>query len=221
MTYQGIDTAAKLTEEHANNAIRAKISFVGRYLVPATGTVAWKALTEDEANILRNAGLAILLCWELGASDIRYGGSKGSDHGIRARSLAEAMGVPYGTVIYFAADYDVPDYDLGMCGQYLKSAALTLGPYKIGVYGGEKIVKYCLDNHVCNYAWQCVAWTKNYHVNANVRQYAWQGDKRSKEIAAKIDTDPNFAVDLDSCEDIFQNSPGGSLLKMFFRGFFP
>jgi len=193
--YTGIDTAARITTAQAAKIKAQGLSFVGRYLVPES---YGKALSAKEAAVLRDAGLAILLCWELGGEDMRQGAVKGAEHGARARALAEGMGVPSGTVIYFAADYDVPQRDLIYCAQYLNAAKAALGKYQVGCYGGERLITFLADRGLPVALWQCVAWTNQFHDAAAVIQYAWQGASDAKAMAAKL----GFAVDLDSCEDL-------------------
>ena len=81
MMYTGIDTAARINATQAAKIKAQGISFVGRYLVPES---YGKALTAEEADVLREAGLAILLCWEIGGEDMRQGAVKGAEHGARA-----------------------------------------------------------------------------------------------------------------------------------------
>ena len=193
--YTGIDTAARISAAQAAKIAAQGLSFVGRYLVPES---YGKALTEKEAAILREAGLAILLCWELGGEDMRQGAVKGAEHGARARKIAESMGVPSGTTIYFAADYDVPQRDLIYCGQYLNAAKAALGKYNAGAYGGERLITFLADRGLPIALWQCVAWTRQFNDAAAVIQYAWQGAAEAKVMAEKL----GFAVDLDSCENM-------------------
>ena len=192
---QGIDTAARITAAQAAKIKAQGISFVGRYLVPES---YGKALTDKEAAVLHGAGLAILLCWELGGEDMRQGAVKGAEHGARARRIAESMGIPSGTTIYFAADYDVPTKDLIYCGQYLNAAKAALGKYQVGAYGGERLISFLAESGMNIDLWQCVAWTNQFHDAATVIQYAWQGSSDAQAMAAKI----GVAVDLDSCEDM-------------------
>ena len=193
--HTGIDTAARITAAQAAKIKAQGLSFVGRYLVP---TMYSKSLTSEEAALLHDAGLAILLCWEMGAEDMKRGAVKGAEHGIRARRLAEEMGVPSGTTIYFAADYNVPQNDLIACEQYLNAAAAALGKYRAGAYGGERLITFLADRGLPIALWQCVAWTNQFNDAAAVIQYAWQGAADAKAMAAKI----GVAVDLDSCEDM-------------------
>ena len=196
MIYEGIDTAAHITADKAQILRADGFSFVARYLVPET---LWKALTAREAADIRGAGLALMLCWELGGDDIRLGAVKGVEHGTRARQLAEALGVPTGTIIYFAADYNVPESDFAAVGQYMAAAQTALaGKYRAGLYGHERIVRHLAERGSVKHFWQCVAWSNAFDPAATVRQYAWQGDSRAKAVAAKIGVD----VDLDSTETL-------------------
>lgn len=197
MTYLGVDTAARITAEQAQKLRDNGVSFVGRYLAPQGFS---KALTVEEASVLRLNGLAILFCWEIGAESMRYGAKQGGYDAARAKSIAEALGVPSGTCIYFAADYNVPDSDLIQCEAYIEAAKAVLGSkYQAGVYGGERICDFLSSRGTVNKVWQCVAWTNVFIPAANVRQYAWQGAEESKRMAAATGI---MAVDMDSTEDM-------------------
>ena len=197
VTNLGIDTAAPITAEQALALRDNGVSFVGRYLCPVSNP---KVLTATEAAILRNAGLAILLCWELDAEAVKYGSQRGVSDGSRARQIAEQIGVPNGTTIYFAADYNVPQSDLIQAEQYILSAQIAMGgKYNVGIYGGEKVCDFLYSRGTTKKVWQCVAWTNRFIDGCSVKQYAWQGAAESKAMAAKTGI---LAVDMDSCEDM-------------------
>ncbi|MBR2582886.1 MAG: DUF1906 domain-containing protein [Oscillospiraceae bacterium] len=196
MTYQGVDTAARLTAGQAKILRENGISFVARYLVPET---LWKALTAQEAADIRNAGLALMLCWELGGEDLRGGSVKGVEHGARAKQLAEGLGVPAGVTVYFAVDYNALPGDYPAIEQYMLAAQTAMGnKYVAGLYGHEKIVEFLAQRGTVKRFWQCVAWSNRFLPEATVRQYAWQGDERAKAVQAKI----GVAVDLDATETL-------------------
>lgn len=195
MTYLGVDTVARITASQAAKLRENGVSFVGRYLAPAGYS---KGITASEILELRGTGLAILLCWELGAEAMREGAPRGAHDGAQAKKAAEALGVPAGTTIFFAADYNVPTSDLIQCEQYMLAAQASIGKYEAGIYGGEKVVEFLTLRKVKK-AWQCVAWSNKFCASANVRQYAWQGAEESKAMAAKCGI---LAVDMDSCEDM-------------------
>ncbi|MBQ1789726.1 MAG: DUF1906 domain-containing protein, partial [Oscillospiraceae bacterium] len=182
MTYLGIDTAARLTVEQAHKLVDNGVSFVGRYLVPS----GWKALTAEEIVGLRGAGLAILLCWEIGGEAFKQGATQGAQDGARARQLAEKFGVPSGTCIYFACDYNIPDRDLIMAEQYMLAAQSACGKYEAGAYGPLKLVEFLRDRGVCKKFWQCVAWSAYFSEDAQTWQYQWSGSAEAKAMQAKI-----------------------------------
>lgn len=195
--YQGIDTAAKITAQAARILKQEGFSFVARYLVPNSGSLAWKALTAAEAKIIRDAGLAIMFCWETTASRVKGGEAAGAEDGARARKLAEEMGVPAGATIYFAADYNVPADDYDAVDGYLAAAMLNSGHYAVGLYGHEKLVDAMKERYDLRY-WQCVAWSNQFSDAAGVIQYGWQGCAEAKAEEAKV----GFAVDLDAAASL-------------------
>ena len=198
MIYQGVDTAARITAETAKKLRQEDVSFAVRYLVPNFGATAWKALSASEAADIRSAGLALMLCWELTGDRVKGGGDVGKVDGAAARKLAEAMGVPAGTAIYFAADYNAPETDFRSIFEYLYGASQEIGAYSVGLYGHEDLVRYMADRKACRFFWQCVAWSNQFDAAATVRQYCWQGGDEAKALTAKV----GIAVDLDSAETL-------------------
>lgn len=193
MTYLGVDTAARITAEQAQKLRENGVSFVARYLAPG------KDLTPQEVKNLRDAGLAIMLCWETTASRIKDGATAGATDAARAREAAEKLGIPAGAVIYFACDYNAPESDFASIEAYLRTASYNVGGYGVGLYGPEKVVAAMSERGACFYFWQCVAWSNQFLPVADVRQYAWQGDPRAREMALKCGIG---AVDLDSAETL-------------------
>lgn len=196
MTYTGIDTAARISAAQAAILHSEGVSFVGRYLVPETMS---KALTAKEAADVRSAGLALMLCWELEANAVRQGAQRGATDGQRARKCAQTLGVPAGTCIYFACDYNIPYGDLQSAETYFKAAQAALGGvYVAGMYGPLKLIQYLSERNICRHLWQCVAWSTEFHAAAGVRQHQWQGGAEAQSLAAKV----GFAVDLNDTADM-------------------
>lgn len=195
ITYKGVDTAAKITRKQAQAFAENGISFIGRYLVdPKFG----KALTDTEANGIRDAGLGILLIYETYATRAREGDAAGKQDGYAAYSYAKQIGIPDNCVIYFAVDYDAPRNDYDEIIQYLYAAKLACAPYRCGVYGKADLI-----NSVKADAYmQCVAWSYGLVSNkADVYQYEWQGGAEAQELAKKV----GVPVDMDMC-DHFEKS---------------
>lgn len=198
MIYDGIDTAAKISAKAAKILRSEGVSFAARYLVPNAGNTAWKALTAAEAKDLRDAGLAIMLCWETTANRMAGGYDVGQVDGAAAKRLAEGMGIPSDTVIYFAADYNVPESDYASVYDYLYAATVSAFPYNVGLYGSENIVREMDERRACLYFWQCVGGSTQFLPCAKVIQYQWQGGDEAMALASKV----GFAVDLDSAETL-------------------
>ena len=196
MTYQGIDTMARITAAQAQAMRENDISFICRYLGPAS----WgKTITRQEAYTLLQAGISILLCYETSADRMRGGAAAGEIDGLNARNYAQDLGLPAGTAIFFACDYNVPDRDLILCESYIRNAQAALGGiYEAGAYGPERLVSFLSERGACEKFWQCVAWSNMFLPAANVRQYQWQGGPEARAMAAKL----GFAVDLDAAEDL-------------------
>ena len=194
--YEGIDTAARISAAQAAKLRENGVSFVCRYIGPES----WgKTITRDEVAIVHDAGLAILLCYETSAARMKGGARAGAEDGYVARQAAEELGCPSGTVIFFAADWDVQPAELASCEAYLRTAGLNSEQFGVGLYGGERVVSAMSERGACYYFWQCCGWTNMFLPAADVRQYAWQGDARSLAMAAACGIG---AVDLDSADTL-------------------
>lgn len=193
----GIDTATRITPVVAKKLKENGISFVGRYLVPPS---LWKAISPEEIKNLLNNDLAILLCWEIDAADISGGTNVGVQHAMKAKSLAEAYGVPSGTAIYFACDYNAQPQDYKDIEDYLKAAKdIFAGKYEVGLYGHNRICDHIANMGIARYFWQCKAWSSGViSPNANIYQYQASGEKDAKELEKII----GISIDLDDAADI-------------------
>lgn len=186
--HNGLDTCARLTADNAVRARAAGLDFIGRYLVPESYA---KALTASEARIIHDAGLSILLCWETTAAAIRQGAARGAADGAWARQIAKGLGVPSGTIIFFAADYNAPVSDYEDIKSYLASAQAALGDYRAGLYGPANLV-----SAMGVPAWQCVAWSGGVWSSA-ARWRQTHGDNALESVALARETGI-MAVDI--CE---------------------
>lgn len=196
MSYKGIDTAAKISASAAKKLKELGISFAGRYLVPPG---MHKELTAEEAKGLLDAGLAILLCWEIDAARAGRGAPVGSQDGARARQIAQDMGVPPGTAIFFAVDYcpHRPEYD--RIREYFLAAHAAVAPYRCGIYGPYDIVKTMKERIPQLMVWQCVAWSSGMiYDRLNFYQRLWSGAAECKAIQVEV----GFPVDINTGESL-------------------
>lgn len=190
MIYLGVDTAATISAAAAKKLRAEGVSFVGRYLVPVG---MGKDLKLNEAKGLHDAGLAILLCWEIGAGDVKGGAERGRSDGARAKALAKSFGVPAGTTIYFACDYCAVADEYPVIEQYIRAAAEACAPYEAGLYGHAGLVDYLAKQGACRRFWQCVAWSLGRLSNyTTVYQYQWSGGAEAVAMREKV----GFPVDM-------------------------
>lgn len=156
---RGIDCASRLTREKASALYSLGYRFAGRYVVPTSGSTAWKALTLPEAEAIRASGMDILCIFELDAARAGRGEAVGAQDGDLAQSCARALGIPAGTTLYFAVDYYPAAAEMPQIEAYLRAAGARIAPYTLGVYGCYDVVEYLSARHVCRHYWQCVAWS--------------------------------------------------------------
>lgn len=158
---RGIDTSTPLLWDEATALKAAGYEFVGRYLVPTDKYR--KALTRSEAQMLSAAGLKILSVYETTASRAGEGANAGAKDGKIAYELAKDIGMPQGSAIYFAVDFDAREDDYGAVFAYLRAAKEQLnGEYRLGVYGGYFLCRDLMAVNLCDAYWQTYAWS-TYH----------------------------------------------------------
>jgi hypothetical protein len=153
----------------------AGVTSVGRYLgwdgvsgYPNTG----KNITKSEANGYTSNGISVFLAFEYLASAAALGTDQGARDGALATEQLAQISAPVNAGVYFAVDYDIPDYDPGLANTPANARA-KLGPignyfaeinnlkpkYRVGVYGGYWAVKRILDAGLATLGWQTVAWS--------------------------------------------------------------
>lgn len=153
----------------------AGVTAVGRYIgwdsVPGFHSIG-KNISKVEASSLIAAGIDIFLVFEYDATAAVHGAIQGNkDAGLAGTQLA-ALGAPEGICVFFALDWDVPDYapgladtpanaeaKLGPVAEYFKAINAIHHKYAIGVYSGYWALKRLFDAALVHYGWQTVAWS--------------------------------------------------------------
>lgn len=190
MALKGIDCAAKISAAAAQEIKAAGYDFVCRYLVPNAGSMAWKALTAQEAQGISDAGLKILCVYESTSSRCKGGAAAGTADGHTAFQLARAYGIPETAILYFAVDFDAQAGDLAAIEAYLRAARAQTGGYEVGVYGSFRVVETMAQRGACKGFWQCYAWSyKQVSDHRTAYQY------RNGQTVAGISVDLNEAYD--------------------------
>lgn len=129
------DTATTLTYASAKALKDAGYDVVGRYLTNKF------AMTTEEINNIFKAGLEIFAIYEYGSTLSYYSESgRGTKDGEAARDAAIALGIPAGTVLYFAIDYDMEDYQVtNVVIPYFEEINNVIAPYSVGIYGSRNV----------------------------------------------------------------------------------
>ena len=144
----GSDTALQLTDQQVVDLLDFGVYYIGRYL---TGTVGDnfipKFLTIDEAKIIFNHNMKIIPIYQDNYPSADY---YSYDQGLRdARAAiyaAGALGIPDGSFIYFAVDFDAQGQEIqNNVISYFLGVQKTLGEnianlhYQAGVYGTRNV----------------------------------------------------------------------------------
>lgn len=143
-TATACDTRFEVTERKAQSLHNAGYRIVGRYL---TGT-EFKVLREGEAQRIFNAGMNLFLIFQetpLNATSAYFTPAQGYADADKAFAAAEHFGIPYGTIIYFAVDMDVYDYEVTnniipyFHYVFNRFKSKYAGKYKVGIYGARNV----------------------------------------------------------------------------------
>lgn len=115
-----------------------------------------KNLTTAEATALHQAGLSIGLVYESTANRAGKGSQAGCQDATFAYDQAHDLGVPGGTVIFFAVDFDTT---ADAVTPYFKGVASVPTAYLPGVYGSLQVVDGLMSCGIVQWGWQTVAWS--------------------------------------------------------------
>jgi peptidoglycan hydrolase-like protein with peptidoglycan-binding domain len=145
----GCDCVTEITAARAQTLRNSGYQIVGRYidehLSPTDPSYLGKALKPGEPQTILNAGLRFFPIFQYNGTQLaNFTNAKGYDQGSKAHQKAIEHGIPSGTCIYFAIDYDATDDDIESSikpyFQGVKSALADLGNrYTFGVYGSRNV----------------------------------------------------------------------------------
>lgn len=148
------------------------VTAVGRYFGQDV-TNDGKNLTPAEAKALAEAGIDIFGLYEYGAAQSARGANQGAADVTLGTKQAKECGMPMPRPIYFAVDYDIPDYaphlpndndpahalaKLGPVGEYFTVVRRELGASS-GAYGGYWAIKRLFDARLISWGMQASAWS--------------------------------------------------------------
>jgi len=136
---RGFDTPVDASRI-ARQAKRAGYDYVARYY----SFNPRKNLTPSEARALADAGLAILSIWEAaGDKYASFTAANGRREAAEALRLAQEVGQPAGSAIYFAVDFDATEEQVREgVRAYFEAVGETVGlAYKVGCYGSGAVLR--------------------------------------------------------------------------------
>ena len=139
--HYGVDTYGPIDNDVASTLKNDEYDFVIRYYTSLSEQETGKLLKATEVSTLHNANLKIVSVYQdYGNSISDFSIEKANLHAERAMELAEELGQPPGSVIYFAVDYSPLSDELNTLAQYFSTIKNKLsGKYRIGVYGTAEV----------------------------------------------------------------------------------
>jgi hypothetical protein len=175
---QGIDVptdASDVLMELAGSGVE----FVARYYREPDSR--WPALSPGEARRLSSLGLKIVAVWEPHSRDLaHFTYSSGYSDALTAYGEAKAVGQPAGSAIYFAVDFNPPNYLLEPIVEYFRGVnagfAMASGgkaDYAVGVYGSGAVCAAMGEEGLTQYSWlsNSIAWQGSIGYDGwNIRQ---------------------------------------------------
>ena len=137
------DCATILNEAKAKTLYDNGYRYIGRYLTGTYGGGISKALTVSEANIILDAGLRFFPIYQTSSNSESYFTEERAIYDAQAAiSASDNLGLPAGTIIYFAVDFDAMDYQItdSVLPYFAKvSEIMATSSYKVGVYGARNV----------------------------------------------------------------------------------
>lgn len=171
----------------------AGFTFVCRYVgsqVRKAGRDA-KWLSPSEAASLHADGFAIVVVFETAAQRADGGRAAGLADAHTAVAELAYCGLPAGTPVYFAVDWDA---EVGpKIKAYFAAVAEVLGLKRVGCYGGYRVIKALLDAGLITYAWQTYAWSSGrWDPRNHIEQYSNNRSVGGREVDFDRSMRPDF-----------------------------
>lgn len=155
------DCSTVLNAQQALDLKSAGYQVVGRYLTGTVGGTTRKFMTFEEIENIKNAGLKVFPIYQDGGYRLDYFQDlrQGTADAHTAISAAKRIGIPSGTTIYFAVDFDCYGFQMTSfivpyfrkLKMIFKSSTNTKN-YKIGIYAPRYICTYISDLGLAEYS---------------------------------------------------------------------
>lgn len=155
------DCSNVLNAQQALDLKAAGYQVVGRYLTGTVGGSTRKFITFEEIKNIKNAGLRVFPIYQDGGYKLQYFQDlrQGIVDAHTAIAAAKRIGIPSGTTIYFAVDFDCYGFQMiSFIVPYFRKLKMIFNSltntknYKIGIYAPRYICTYIGDLGVLKYS---------------------------------------------------------------------
>lgn len=163
---QMVDTAFTVTENFLESMRAVGVDTIARYYDYENETLPGKLLTLDEADLITEHGLNLLVVFQHRNNrpeTFRDWRNRGPSDAQRSLDLAARFNQPEGSAIYFGVDGDfvgsIPGYTFYTDDvvSYFEEINRILGdaghPYRIGAYGSGECLRTLLDRGLISFRW--------------------------------------------------------------------
>lgn len=155
------DCSNVLNAQQALDLKSAGYQVVGRYLTGTVGGSTRKFMTFEEIENIKNAGLRVFPIYQDGGYKLEYFQDlrQGTVDAHTAIAAAKRIGVPNGTTIYFAVDFDCYGFQMtSFIVPYFRKLKMIFNSstntkkYKIGIYAPRYICTYISELGLAEYS---------------------------------------------------------------------
>lgn len=131
------DTRHEITDTNLTILVENGYQYVGRYLIGGD----FKEIKDGELARLFNAGLRVFPIYQdSGTAASYFTAEQGEKDARAAEQAARSHGVPRGTTIYFAVDFDAVDKNIkNNIIPYFRAVHDNLKKYTVGIYGPRNV----------------------------------------------------------------------------------
>lgn len=157
----GVDYSATASADWDGLAAVLKNSgrqFVGRYAVNDKSP-GGRGIAAAEYQAMTAAGIDVFLYWESSEGWMTGGFAAGVVAAVNAQNNITSAGMPHGTPVYFACDFDAAPEDQAAIDDCLRGCASVLGFERVGLYAGYHVLKRSMQNGTARWFCQTSAWS--------------------------------------------------------------
>lgn len=140
------DCATIINESNVNVLKANNYKYIARYLSGTIGGGISKALSKDELQTLFNNGIRLFPIHQTSANYVEYFNTSNAESDANsAKKYADQLKLQFGSIIYFAVDFDALDYQItDNIIPYFKKLYSTFmnahgGKYRVGIYGTRNV----------------------------------------------------------------------------------